>query len=151
LLVSRKGRLEQHSLQFLSEDRKRRRGKGGQRKRYEDHLRLIRKACDIPNTTRELTASERVQWRSLCHTSPERFEAQRIDKQIDRRRRRKKTWPTRRVTASAAVRVGVDTYTSWIGMFAHQRRCRVVSTSSRQTSTNSDTASTSTNPHPCHR
>jgi len=47
------------------------------------------KACDIPNTTWELTASDRVQWRSLCHTSLERFEAQRIDKRIDRRRREK--------------------------------------------------------------
>jgi len=64
---------------------------GGQRKRQHEHqLRLTLKTCDMPNTTWELTASDGVQWRSLCRTVLGRFEPQRIDKRIDRRRRRKK-------------------------------------------------------------
>ena len=65
------------------------RSQGGQRKRYKDHLRLTLKSCDISNSSWESIASDRLQWRHLCHSSLIQFENHRIASPDDRRTRRK--------------------------------------------------------------
>ena len=56
----------------------------------KDHLRLKPlKSCDIPNSSWESIASDRLQWRHLCHRSVVQFENQCIASLDDRSTRRK--------------------------------------------------------------
>ena len=70
------------------------RTRGGQRKRYKDVLKATLKSCGIPHNTWEATATDRLLWRSTCHSGLRDYEENRCDALIDKIMRRKAIQPS---------------------------------------------------------
>ena len=117
------------------------RNHGGQRKRNKDHLCLTLKSCDISNSSWESIASDRFQWRHLCHSSLVQFENHRIASLDDRRKNQARA-SNLTVNIFSWMTCGC-TCTSQIGMYAHQKQCNSTSTMDRRSRATTSTGSAS--------
>ena len=75
---------------FYSELKDGARARGGQRKRYKDTLKANLKRCSIVPADLETLVMERSKWRSLCKTSIQQFESERI-RALEAKREQRKT------------------------------------------------------------
>jgi len=83
---------------FYSELKDGARARGGQRKRYKDTLKANLKRCSIVPADLETLVMERSKWRSLCQTSIQQFESDRIRAlEAKRERRKDSNYPERRM------------------------------------------------------
>jgi len=121
------------------------RSQGGQRKRYKDHLLLTLKSCDISNSSWVSIASDRLQWRHLCHSSLVQFENHCIASLDDRRTRRKNQARASNPTVNifSCMTCG-RTCTSQISMYAHQKQCNSISAMDRRSRVTASASSIST-------
>ena len=104
---------------FYSELKDGARASGGQRKRYKDTLKANLKRCSIVPANLETLVMERSKWRSLCKTSIQEFESDRI-RALEAKREQRKT-ATIRSTACYPCQICGQTCASRIGLYSRSR------------------------------
>ena len=105
---------------FYSELKDGARARGGQRKRYKDTLKANLKRCSIVPADLETLVMERSKWRSLCKTSIQQFESDRI-RALEAKREQRKT-ATIWSAACYPCQICGQTCASRIGLYYHSRR-----------------------------
>jgi len=104
---------------FCSELKDGARARGGQRKRYKDTLKANLKRCSIVPADLETLVIERSKWRSLCKTSIQQFESDRI-RALEAKTEQRKT-ATIRSAACYPCQICGQTCASRIGLYSHSR------------------------------
>ena len=107
---------------FYSELKDGARARGGQRKRYKDTLKANLKRCSIVPADPETLVMERSKWRSLCKTSIQQFESDRI-RALEAEREQRKT-ATIWSAACYPCQICGQTCASRIGLYSHSRMHR---------------------------
>jgi len=105
---------------FYSELKDGARARGGQRKRYKDTLKANLKRCSIVPADPETLVMERSKWRSLCKTSIQQFESDRI-RALEAEREQRKT-ATIWSAACYPCQICGQTCASRIGLYSHSCR-----------------------------
>jgi len=104
---------------FYSELKDGARSRGGQGKRYKDTLKADLKLCSIVPADLETLVMERSKWRSLCKTSIQQFESDRI-RSLEGKREQRKT-ATIRSAACYPCQICGQRCASRIGLYSHCR------------------------------
>ena len=104
---------------FFSELKDGARTRGGQRKTYKDTLKANLKQYSIVPADLETLVMEKSKWRSLCKTSIQQFESDRI-RALEAKREQRKT-ATIRSTACYPCQICGQTCASRIGLYSHSR------------------------------